>query len=113
MEALRRARFVWAILCILVAGGLALVQAFAPQPNALFITVLVWSGVWLWMPLYTGWATVGKIAAVWFLGAVPLTVLTERYGGEAAMHAVILTATGVAVLAVAWIASGLRRPPKT
>ena len=110
MEALRRARLVWALLCIIVAGGLALLQSFAPQPNALFITVLLWSGVWLWLPLYMHWRAIGKLAAVWFLGCVPLALLSSDMP---AARFVVLSGTGVVALIVFWIASGLRRAPNT
>lgn len=107
MEALRRARLAWATLCIIVAGGLALAQSFAPQSNGAHIGTLLWSGVWLWLPLYTRWRTTGKIAALWFLGAVPLTLLAD----DPRPGLVIFTAAGVIVTVVFWIASGLRRAP--
>jgi len=109
MEALRRARLVWALLCIVVAGGLALLQSFAPQPNGTFIAVLLWSGVWLWLPLYMHWRTIGKLAAVWFLGCVPLALLAD----DPRPGLAVFIAAGVVVTVVFWIASGLRRAPNT
>ncbi len=109
MEALRRARLVWALLCIIVAGGLALVQFFAPQANDRFIAPLLWSGVWLWLPFYTRWRAVAKVAAVWFLGCVPLTLLAD----DPRPGLAVFIAAGVVVTTVFWIASGLRRAPNT
>lgn len=109
MESLRRARFVWACLCIITAGGFALVHSFAPQPNGAFITVLLWSGVWLWLPLYMHWRTISKLAAIWFLGCVPLTLLADDPRSGLALF----TAAGVVVTIVVWVAAGLRRAPNT
>lgn len=109
MEALRRARFVWALLCIVVAGGLALVQSFAPQTDGRFIGPLLWSGVWLWLPLYTRWRAPAKFAALWFLGVTPLALLSD----SPAPGVVVLAGAGVVGAVVLYIAAGLRRTPNT
>lgn len=110
MESLRRARFVWALLCLVVGGTTAALLGFSPTPMPAYIAATLWCAVWLWLPLYTRWAALGKAAALWFFGVVPLTLFTQQHSGEAAMRATILSAAGVAALVVAWIALGLRRP---
>lgn len=110
MEALRRARLVWACLCLAVGTVTATLLAFSPTPMPVYIATTLWCAVWLWLPLYMRWPALGKMAALWFLGVVPLTLFTQQYSGEAAMRAAILSAAGVAVLIAAWVALGLRRP---
>ncbi len=111
METLRRARFVWSLLCMLIGYGSALVLTFSsyrPELMQTFTIIIVWSATWLWLPLYMQWGAIKKLAGMWFMGAVPLVVVAT-WGHESAVTAVSLTGLGIAALTLAWVFSGLRR----
>jgi uncharacterized membrane protein len=111
METLRRARFVWSILCMLIGYGSALVllfSAYRPELMQTFALIIVWSVTWLWLPLYTQWGALKKLAGVWFMGIVPLVVVAT-WGRESMATAVSLTGLGAVALTLAWVFSGLRR----
>lgn len=108
MEALRRARFIWALLCLIIGGGMAVLFAFSPKTPAFFIGLTLWCSTWLWLPLYTTTRATAAVALVWFFGVVPLGMFADT-ADVAAGRSALLAVVGAVVLALAWIAAGLRR----